>query len=212
MGYVEIGRMQRDTDYFDTENMQFRRTLEHYLEGLGHEEKESPVVLDVACGKCMEAEVLIDIFGDSLIGIDSDQESIDNVTKRVGPNAGHFILGDVKHLQGLLDQDVDIVIARHPSIYGEKWKRIYKQCYRVTKPGGLLISTFYSNGDHSGAEPLVKRAGYKVIFSEENPFGIRYTDTPSISTGADRFIIVGSKEQVPKKGPMFRMLAGWKGR
>ena len=71
-------------NYVSKENNQFKGMLQHYLARGGYDIPESPTVLDVACGRCVEAEVLFDLFGNNVIGIDNDPDEIKKLLERIG--------------------------------------------------------------------------------------------------------------------------------
>jgi len=183
-------------NYVERENQQFKSMLQNYLARVGCGNFNSPTVLDVACGKCIEAEVLFELFGNNIIGIDNDQEEINALLQRIGPDRGRFFTGDVTDLTQILDKEAEIVIARHPNVGSDDWSTIYKKCYGVTKLGGVLISTYYSNLDHALGDPMVEEAGYKIQVSERNPNGIIYSDREIIQMGPDMFVGIGIRPEL----------------
>lgn len=189
----------------DEEDQRFKDMIQHYLSRVGYRDTDTSTVLDVACGKCHEAEVLFELFGERVIGIDKDPKEIEALSARIGQGKGRFFPGDATRLSQTLDQQVDIVIARHPSP-GDGWKMIYGECYEKTAPDGLLISTYYSNLDYDPAIPLIIRAGYKILIAEENPFSKKWSTYSLIQTGIDRFVVVAQKKQKMKVNARIRDL------
>lgn len=180
-------------DYGEIENNNFKSMLQLYLAKVGYKFLQGLSVLDVACGKCREAEVLFEVFGLNVIGIDYDNEKIEDLKNRLGSNKGRFETANAEKLDKVLDKEMDIVIARHPNIGGDNWAKIYRQACEATKPEGVIISTFYTNLDHHLGVPLIYRAGYDIEVSEENPHTLSYSDSSLIKSGADRFLTIGKK-------------------
>ena len=122
------------------ESRQFKTMLKHYLNKLYFKDLDKLSVLDVACGRCNEAEVLLGLF-DKVKGIDNNPEKIKRIIER-GLKEGQFEVSDARKLSRAIDKLFDIVIVRHPNAFGDEWKKTYKKCYKVTRNKGILISTF----------------------------------------------------------------------
>lgn len=168
------------------ESEKFREMIKYYLGKLGFKNLKKLFVLDVACGRCNEAEVLLELFG-RVKGIDSNPKKIERVQER-GLKA-KFEMGDARNLSKSFGEKVSVVIVRHPNIFGDDWKNIYGRCWKVTKNDSVLVSTFYSKKEFLRGKELIRGAGYRVRFSGENKFYIN-------SLGFDRYVIVGRKARM----------------
>ena len=161
------------------ESEKFKVMLEHYLPKFGFKDLKKLSVLNVACGRCNEAEVLIELFG-KVQGIDNNAKKI----KRIKKN--NFKVGDAINLSKVFDEKFDLVIVRHPNIFGEDWKRIYRECYKVTLRNKVLISTFYTKKEYLRGKLLIKNAGYKVEVAKENQFYVKLL-------GFDKYVLICRK-------------------
>lgn len=173
---------------------QFGPMLGYYLAQIKHQIPIKPKILDVACGYCLEFESLSTFFGEDITGIDLDEKAIENVKKRIDTRAKFFI-GDARNLTQLVNQDFDIVIARQPHIDQDDWKTIYEQCYKVTKPAGLLFSTYTSIAEHQTAEKLIRQTGYEISLSGENKreFKCLTEESDLLTIGFDVYITLAKK-------------------
>ncbi len=179
-------------DYINQENKQFRRMLSYIFERVSWS-KNQPSIVNIACGKCYEMEVLLEL-SPHIIAIDERKKAIESIRQRYQHYKIEFHVSDARKLSEIV-KGADFILARHPNVGKDDWKKIYRSCYKITHSGGLLVSTYYSNLDFDIAQPLVKKAGYKIKMAEENPFCIPYTDTISpFKIGADRFLIAAMRD------------------
>ena len=162
----------------------FKVMLKYYLGKLGLKDLKKISVLDVACGRCNEAEVLLELFG-KVKGIDSNSKKIKRV-KRKGLRKFGFKVGDASNLSNIFNEEFNLVLVRHSNIFGNDWTKIYRECERVTKKEGFLISTFYTKKEYLKGKSLIERAGYEVEFLGENKFYLN-------KFGFDRYFVVGRK-------------------
>jgi len=171
-------------------NERFKVMLKYYLNKLGLKDLKNVSVLDVACGRCNEAEVLLELFG-KVRGVDSNSNKIKRIKKK------GFRVGDARDLRSIFKEKFDLLIVRHPNIFGDELKKIYRECFKVSCEGGVLISSFYSEREFLLGKSLIKGAGYEIKFLGQNKFYLN-------RFGFDRYFVVGGKV---KRG-WFRWLFG----
>lgn len=169
-------------------NKRFRKTLEFYLRKISYQIPKSPEIISVGCGYCSEQKVLSELFKGRFLGIDIDQECISHLKTVYEDDRLKVLCGDARELSLLVEQKADVIITRHPNIHQDDWKEIYKECHKITKPEGILITTFYLESEMGLAERYIKNAGYKVRACEENKV-IRNKDS---FLKSDEFVIVST--------------------
>lgn len=176
----------------------FRKMLETYVPQIEYSAPQHPRILSLGCEKCYEAFVLSGYFGgkpdgsDSedvlLVGIDLNEKVIESVridyqtqdakihfpwTKKPANNY-KFIHGDATQLRQLVDDEFDIVVARHPNVFEipETWYTIFKESNGLMRPEGLFIATSFSDKEHKMLEDQVQKIGYKIALSTPNAYAI----------------------------------------
>src|SRR3989344_5263664 len=175
----------------------FRRMLETYVPQTGYSTPEHPRILNLGCGKCYEAFVLSGYFGgkpdgyDSedviLVGVDIDAKNIERakqeytkpdfserITKWVEQPNYRFIHGDARRLREFVDDEFDVVVARHPNVaeIPDIWYTIFRESNGLMRPEGLFLATSFSDIEHQTLEEQVQKAGYKITLSTPNAYAI----------------------------------------
>ena len=193
----------------------FRRMLETYVPQTSYSVPQNPKILNLGCGICYEAFVLSSYFGNQpdgfsskdvlVVGIDIDEKEIERakdhykspdfsekITKWVEPPNYKFIHGDARRLRELVDDEFDVVVARHPNVaeIQDDWYKIFKESYEIMKPEGFLIATSFSDIEHGMLEELIKKVGYKIALSSSNLHAIP-TDHKDVSI--DRKVLLARK-------------------
>ena len=102
-------------------------------------------VLDIGCGPGTVSEELLDI-ADEVWGIDLSPDMIALARERFEnadhkPNL-HFRTGDAEHLQ-FESASFDAVCCLGVFRYLASWKNGLREIYRVLKPNGCFVATFY---------------------------------------------------------------------
>jgi SAM-dependent methyltransferase len=97
-------------------------------------------VLDIGCGRCEEAEELLD-HSVHLTGIDLDGETIQKLQKRF-PKAW-FITADAAQWLTMNDEKFDYVLIRRPDAAHrpQSWKRVFQGLAGSLKKVGRVIVT-----------------------------------------------------------------------
>lgn len=193
----------------------FRKMLETYVPQVGYSAPEHPRIIDLGCEKCYEAHVLSGYFGgkpygfDSedvlVVGIDVDEKEIERarrdyskpdfserITKRVEQPNYRFIHGDARQLRQLVDDEFDIVVARHPNVsqIPDTWYTIFKESNGLMRPDGLFLATSFSDIEHEMLEEQVQKAGYKIALSTPNAYAI---PTSHKEVSIDRKVLLARK-------------------
>lgn len=173
-------------------NERFRRTLDRYFRKIGLLPPNNPRILNVACGYACESKVLTDFFGGRLLGIDINEGALDFAQDEQGDDRHLFVQYDAADLTSLV-QEVDIVVARHPHILADDWKQIYRQCFKATAEGGVIISTTYYRNEFKIARTQLEKAGYKIKAAEES--AVPHSNKFSVFLGTDAFVLIGINEK-----------------
>lgn len=92
-------------------------------------------VLMLGCGSGEESTLLEEFGGASMFGIDLSVESV-KLANDTYPNH-RFSVGDMHHLD-FADGEFDFVYSSLTIHYSDKPLNVYKEAYRILKPGGSL--------------------------------------------------------------------------
>jgi ubiquinone/menaquinone biosynthesis C-methylase UbiE len=152
-------------------------------------------IINLACGKCHEAETLIKLFGDNIYFIDNNPNELQYLENKLGKkNSNKIINYDAQKISKIFDKNsIDLIIARHPNTSKDNWSKIYNECFKINKSDGIIISTYYTNFDYSFGKEHMNKTNYNILISEQNPYSITYSDSNFIQSGTDKFIIIGEK-------------------
>lgn len=150
--------------------------------------KSTPVqILDIACGVCREAELLIKFFGNgspesdgqdvNLIGVDIDQSKIDAAIKFNSSNnfknQTSFICRDATKLDEYpeIPDQVDLIMIRAQQISNSRqiWTEIFGQAIKKLTTNGIMIVTSYSNEEHQMLKDATKDLPFQIVIDETNP-------------------------------------------
>ena len=104
--------------------------------------KKGSKILDLGCGNGRVYELLKD-KGIEYYGLDISEELIKKAKRSIAK--GHFIVGDLLHTP-YKDGEFDIVLCvatLHHIPSKEAREKAIKEIYRVTKPGGHILLTFW---------------------------------------------------------------------
>ena len=106
-----------------------------------------------------------------------------------------IILGDcLTELRSLADESVDSIVTDPPyglSFMGKKWDydvpgvEVWKECFRVLKPGGHLLSFFGSRTYHRGVIPI-EDAGFEIRDQIMWVYGSGFPKSHNIGKAVDK--------------------------
>src|SRR3569623_1180419 len=158
-------------------------------------------ILDLACGRCDEAETLIKVVGDEaqaenvkLIGADIRIREIRQARERTEKLGAEFLLEDATQLSHhkQLGDDFDMVFLRHQNYWRgpEVWKKIFDTGLARLGDDGLKVITSYFDKEHQLAVEALQKLGAEVVLSKRNEAS-RELDTQGKSV--DRWLAVLKK-------------------
>jgi len=141
-------------------------------------------ILDIACGECKEAKLLIKFFGNeyaksddgnaSLIGVDIDQKRINRAIELNSDNQNAvFLCKDATKLDEYPEISVqaDIIMIRSQQISASKriWTEIFSQAIKKLTDNGIMIVTSVSDGEHQMLKDAIKNLPFQILLDETNP-------------------------------------------
>lgn len=157
-------------------------------------------ILNLACGRCDEAETLIKV-GQELVG---NQGSVEMVgadirireIRQARENHRHlpteFLIEDASQLarNKALGDDFGVVFLRHQNFWHgqELWKKIFDQGIAKLRPDGMLVITSYFDVEHRLALEALKKMGLEVVSNRRNKASRALADAPGKSV--DRWVAV----------------------
>lgn len=158
-------------------------------------------ILDLACGRCDEAETLIKVVGDEaqadnvkLIGADIRIREIRQARERTEKLGAEFLIEDATQLSHhkQLGDDFDMVFLRHQNYWHgpEVWKKIFDNGLARLGDDGLMVITSYFDKEHQLALEALQKLGAEVVLSKRNEVS-RELDTQGKSV--DRWLAVLKK-------------------
>ncbi len=155
-------------------------------------------ILDLACGRCDEAETLIKVVQDEtrsddvhLVGADIRIREVRQARERTAGLNAEFLIEDATKLDQHKEmKDFDLVFLRHQNYWHgpEVWKRIFDTGAAKLTDDGLLVITSYFDKEHQLALEALKQMGLEVVSSRRNKTSRAVTDGKGKSV--DRWIAV----------------------
>jgi len=161
-------------------------------------------LLNLACGRADETEVLADVFGSKsdsihLTGVDIRTREIGEAKERWKklPNKANadFLVQDASQLGHLkqLGSAFDIAFMRHQNFWNgdTTWTKIYDEALHRLDDDGLLVITSYFDHEHRLALDAIQGLGAELVCSERNSDSRIITDAPNKSV--DRHLAIFRK-------------------
>ncbi len=156
-------------------------------------------ILDLACGRCDEAETLIHAVKDqtmagsvSLVGADIRIREILQARERGSKLPAEFLLEDATRLSHHkeLGDDFDLVFLRHQNYWHDRetWRKIFDQGLDRLNENGLLVITSYFDKEHELALDALRKLGAEILVSKRNKSSRALPDAPGKSV--DRWLAV----------------------
>jgi SAM-dependent methyltransferase len=163
------------------------------------QKKAEARILDLACGRCDEAETLMGVVKQEmaadkvkLIGADIRIREIRQARERLAGKDAEFLIEDATQLQQhrQLGEDFDMVFLRHQNYWhgSEVWKKIFDQGLAKLSDDGLLVITSYFDKEHQLALDALQGLGAELISSTRNEASRDLSDAPGKSV--DRWMAV----------------------
>ncbi|MCA1963182.1 MAG: class I SAM-dependent methyltransferase [Prosthecobacter sp.] len=156
-------------------------------------------ILNLACGRCDEAETLIQVGSElagggsvEMVGADIRIREIRQARETHAHLPAEFLLEDAtqigRHQQ--LGDDFNLVFLRHQNFWHgqELWKKIFDQGIAKLRPDGRLVITSYFDEEHRLALRALEALGMEVVSNRRNKASRSLTDAPGKSV--DRWVAV----------------------
>lgn len=156
-------------------------------------------ILNLACGRCDEAETLIQVGSDlvqggsvEMVGADIRIREIRQARATHSHLPAEFLIEDAtkidQHKQ--LGDDFNMVFLRHQNFWHgqELWKKIFDQGIAKLRPDGMLVITSYFDVEHRLALRALEALGMEVVSNRRNQASRELKDAPGKSV--DRWVAV----------------------
>lgn len=161
-------------------------------------------ILNLACGRCDEAETLIQVGSElsgggpvQMVGADIRIREIRQARETHAHLPAEFLIEDAtqidRHQQ--LGDDFNLVFLRHQNFWHgqELWKKIFDQGIAKLRPDGKLVITSYFDVEHRLALRALEALGMEVISNRRNKASRALADAPGKSV--DRWVVVLQRRQ-----------------
>lgn len=157
-------------------------------------------ILNLACGRCDEAETLINVGRElvgqqgsvEMVGADIRIREIRQARETHGHLPAEFLIEDASQLSRnkALGDDFGVVFLRHQNFWHgqELWKKIFDQGIAKLRPDGMLVITSYFDLEHRLALEALKKMGLEVVSNRRNRASRQLNDAPGKSV--DRWVAV----------------------
>ena len=161
-------------------------------------------ILNLACGRCDEAETLIQVGSDltqgggvEMIGADIRIREIRQARETHRNLPAQFLIEDATKIDQHkeLGDDFNMVFLRHQNFWHgqELWKKIFDQGIAKLRPDGMLVITSYFDVEHRLALRALEALGMEVISNKRNKESRALKDAPGKSV--DRWVAVLRQRQ-----------------
>jgi chemotaxis methyl-accepting protein methylase len=162
----------------------------HVTPRLGRKQAEARI-LNMACGRCDEAETLIQVVKEGtqadnvkLVGADIRIREILQARERTSKLDAEFLLQDARQLGEHSELgEFDLVFLRHQNFWhGEEvWKEIFDTGLAKLNDDGLLVITSYFDKEHQLAIDALTKLGAELVETTENQVSRALSDAPGKS-------------------------------
>lgn len=156
-------------------------------------------MLNLACGRCDEAETLIQVGADlakggpvEMVGADIRIREIRQARENHRNLPAQFLIEDATKINQHkeLGDDFNMVFLRHQNFWHgqELWKKIFDQGIAKLRPDGMLVITSYFDVEHKLALRALEAMGMEVVSNKRNKASRALNDAPGKSV--DRWVAV----------------------
>lgn len=156
-------------------------------------------ILNLACGRCDEAETLIQVGSEltkggdvEMIGADIRIREIRQARENHVNLPAKFLIEDATKIDEHkeMGDDFNMVFLRHQNFWHgqELWKKIFDQGIAKLRPDGMLVITSYFDVEHRLALRARESLGMEVVSNKRNKASRALADAPGKSV--DRWVAV----------------------
>ena len=156
-------------------------------------------ILNLACGRCDEAETLIQVGSEltkggevEMIGADIRIREIRQARENHSHLPAKFLIEDATKIDQHqeLGDDFNMVFLLHQNFWHgqELWKKIFDQGIAKLRPDGMLVITSYFDKEHRLALRALESLGMEVVSNRRNTRSRALSDAPGKSV--DRWVAV----------------------
>lgn len=156
-------------------------------------------ILNLACGRCDEAETLIQVGAElaaggavEMVGADIRIREIRQAREQHAHLPAKFLIEDATRIDQHkeLGDDFNLVFLRHQNFWHgqELWKKIFDQGIAKLRPDGRLVITSYFDVEHRLALRALEALGMEVVSNRRNRASRELADAPGKSV--DRWVAV----------------------
>lgn len=156
-------------------------------------------ILNLACGRCDEAETLIQVGSEltkggdvEMIGADIRIREIRQARENHANLPAKFLIEDATKIDEHqeMGDDFNMVFLRHQNFWHgqELWKKIFDQGIAKLRPDGMLVITSYFDVEHRLALRALESLGMEVVSNKRNKASRALKDAPGKSV--DRWVAV----------------------
>ncbi len=161
-------------------------------------------ILNLACGRCDEAETLINVGEDltsggsvEMVGADIRIREIRQARENHAHLPAQFLIEDATQISQHkeLGDDFNVVFLRHQNFWHgqDLWKKIFDQGIAKLRPDGMLVITSYFDVEHRLALRALESLGMEVVSNRRNKASRALDDAPGKSV--DRWVAVLRQRQ-----------------
>jgi hypothetical protein len=161
-------------------------------------------ILNLACGRCDEAETLIQVGSElagggpvQMVGADIRIREIRQARETHAHLPAEFLIEDATQIDRHkeLGDDFNLVFLRHQNFWHgqELWKKIFDLGIAKLRPDGKLVITSYFDVEHRLALRALEALGMEVISNRRNKASRALADAPGKSV--DRWVAVLQRRQ-----------------
>lgn len=161
-------------------------------------------ILNLACGRCDEAETLVSVGQDlasggsvEMVGADIRIREIRQAREQHAHLPAKFLIEDATKIDQHkeLGDDFNMVFLRHQNFWHgqELWKKIFDQGIAKLRPDGMLVITSYFDVEHKLALKALEALGMEVVSNKRNKASRSLSDAPGKSV--DRWVAVLRRKQ-----------------
>lgn len=170
------------------ERERFSNILIDLLDAAGYQPPARTLTIaDVACGRCVEAPVLVDVFGKrggnrqvNIVGVDITPDRVETAKEHAAglPGNHSFIVADACQNSAYGNHEFDVALFRRQNVFNEPtvWRQIFATAMGRLARNGIAIVTSLNGSEHIWALRTFNRIEYEYVPVLEIPLATRYLE------------------------------------